>query len=100
MLILKLNIDPAGPALELDFRIFKPAGQRTTIPVVGLSHYDMPILGVSDYVEFQARDGMNNSVALSEDLLQTYLHTPTRFGKHHIRENTMYCDYVYTVFLG
>lgn len=85
MLILKLNIDPAGPALELDFRIFKPTGQRTTIPVVGLSHNDMPILGANDYVEFQAQDGMNNSVALSEEFLQTYLLTPTRFGKHYSR---------------
>jgi hypothetical protein len=98
MLILKLNIDPAGPAVELDFRMFKPAGQKTTIPVVGLSQNDMPILGVNDYVEFQARDGMNNSVALSEDLLETYLHTPSRFGKHHFRENTMHYDYVHTIF--
>ena len=86
MLILKLNIDPAGPALELNFKIFKPAGQKTAIPVVGLSQNVIPILGVNDYVEYQAQDGLNNSVALSEELLETYLHTPTRFGKHHSRK--------------
>ena len=81
MLILKLNIDPAGPELELDYRMF---GQRSTVPVVGLSPNDMPVLGMNDYVAFQARDGINNSVALSEELLQTYLDITTRFGKQKI----------------
>jgi len=92
MLILKLNIDPAGPPLELDFRIFKPTGLRTIIPVAGVSQNDMAIFRASDYMEFQVRDDMNDSVALSEDLLQTYLNTPTRFGKHHSRANSMHND--------
>lgn len=80
MLILKLNIDPAGPSLELDFRMFRFTGQRTIIPVAGVSSSDMSTLLANDYLEFQARDNLNNSIALSEDLLQTYLHTPPRYG--------------------
>lgn len=82
MLILKLNIDPAGPSLEIDFKMFKPKGQKTIVPVAGVSPSDMPILRGGDYIEFQARNDLNNSVALSEELLQTYLDIPTRFGKH------------------
>lgn len=83
MLILKLNIDQAGPSL--DFKMFKPTGQRTIIPVTKPSHNGLSVLRASDYVEFQDRECMNNSVAMSEELLLTNSTAPTRFGKHHSR---------------
>ena len=84
MLILELNIDPAGRSLQLDFRLFKPAGGlRSIIPVAKASHNDMSVLHANDYVEFQARDCLNNSVAMSEELLKTYFRAPATFGEHH-----------------
>jgi hypothetical protein len=81
MLILKLNINPAGPSLQLDFRMFKPAGGRSIIPVTKASHNDMPIFHANDHVKFQAQDCINNSVAMSEKLLHAYSTPPTTFGK-------------------
>lgn len=81
MLILKLNIDPAGPALQLDFSMFKTSYQKSIVPVAGMSSVSMPVLTGSDYLEYQAQESLNNSVQLSEQLLQTYLQAPARFGK-------------------
>jgi hypothetical protein len=81
MLILKLNIDPAGPALKLDFSMFKTSYQKSIVPVAGMSPASMPVLTGSDYLEYQAQESLNNSVKLSEQLLQTYLQAPSRFGK-------------------
>lgn len=83
MLILKLNIDPAGPPLEMTFDMFKTSSQKTVVPVGGASTDVMSALGRNDYLEFQAQESMNNSVQMSEQLLQTYLHQPTRFGKQN-----------------
>lgn len=80
MLILKLNIDPAGPALQLDFSMFKTSSPKSIVPVAGMSSVSMPVLTGSDYLEYQAQESLN-SVQLSEQLLQTYLQAPTRFGK-------------------
>lgn len=81
MLILKLNIDPAGPARQLDFSMFKTSPQKSIVPVAGMSPVSMPILTGSDYLEYQAQESLSTSVQLSEQLLQTYLQAPTRFGK-------------------
>ena len=83
MLILKLNIDPAGPPLEMSFDMFKTSSQKTVVPVAGASTNVISALHRNDYLEFQAQEGMNNSVQMSEHLLQTYLRQPTRFGKQY-----------------
>ncbi|CAM6001577.1 unnamed protein product [Sphagnum balticum] len=89
MLILKLNIDPAGPELMLNFRMYAPTSNKdsplkTIVPVVvGAPHSDdaLSLLHGNEYLEYYAQDiGLKNSVQLSEQLLETYSLKPARFG--------------------
>jgi ATP-binding cassette subfamily A (ABC1) protein 3 len=95
MLILKLNIDPAGPELMLNFRMYTPTSSKdsplkTIVPVVvGAPHSDdaLSLLHGNDYLEYYAQDiGLKNSVQLSEQLLETYSLKPARFGKHQFTQ--------------
>lgn len=87
MLIMKLNIDPAGPQLHLNFDMYSSVvtGKRelspmTIIPVAGLVPSSPPPQGGSKYVKFDRRRGVNNSVEMSQQLLRTFFHVPPRFG--------------------
>jgi hypothetical protein len=95
MLILKLNIDPAGPELMLNFRMYAPTSNKdsplkTIVPVVvGAPHSDdaLSLLHGNEYLEYYAQDiGLKNSVQLSEQLLETYSLKPARFGKHQFSQ--------------
>lgn len=87
MLVMKLNIDPAGPRLQLSFDMYSSVVTRrrefpptAIIPVAGPGasslHDD------SKYVIFHQQGGVNNSVQMSQHLLQTLYHVPARFGTH------------------
>ncbi|CAM6122589.1 unnamed protein product [Calypogeia fissa] len=86
MMILKLNIDPVGPALPLEFDMFKKsletphkAQGNLTIPVAGVAISTLPFIGESDFVELQAAQGILDSVQMSENLLATIQGLP-RYG--------------------
>lgn len=95
MLILKLNIDPAGPPLNLSFEIYSllpPEGgsnskeviipHDTIIPVAGAAPPEfVSVLGGSQFIKGKRHDGINNSLQLSQWLLNTFWHTPPYYGK-------------------
>ncbi|KAH8952939.1 hypothetical protein BDL97_09G111100 [Sphagnum fallax] len=94
MLILKLNIDPAGPPLNLSFEIYSllpPEGvgnskeviipHNTIIPVAGAAPPEfVSVLGGSQFIKGKRHDGINNSLQLSQWLLNTFWHTPAYYG--------------------
>ncbi|CAN5977083.1 unnamed protein product [Sphagnum jensenii] len=94
MLILKLNIDPAGPPLNLSFEIYSllpPEGvgnskeviipHDTIIPVAGAAPPEfVSVLGGSQFIKGKRHDGINNSLQLSQWLLNTFWHTPAYYG--------------------
>ncbi|KAG0616755.1 hypothetical protein M758_5G140000 [Ceratodon purpureus] len=87
MLVMKLNIDPAGPQLQLNFdmyssvvtgrKVFSPVA---IIPVAGPATSFLTLHDASKYVRFDQQRGVNNSVQMSQQLLQTLYHVPARFG--------------------
>lgn len=87
MLILKLNIDPVGPQLPLQFGLFKesleiPHGHQRnlTIPVAGAAVSTLPFVGEAGFVELDGQSQIVDSVQMSEHLLAT-IHGPPRYGK-------------------
>ena len=87
MLIIKLNIDPAGPQLYINFDMYSSVvtGKRelspmSIIPVAGLVPTSPAPHGGSKYFKFDHRGGVNNSVEMSQQLLHTLFHVPPRFG--------------------
>lgn len=87
MLILNLNIDPAGPRLQLNFNMYstlagsKGSPGKAVVPVAGPAPTSLSILGGSRYLEFDRQDGIVDSIQLSDQLLRTYWGVPARFGK-------------------
>jgi len=87
MLIMKLNIDPAGPQLQINFNMYssvvtgkKEFSQTAIIPIAGPAASSLPLQGGSEYVKFDRLSGVNNSVQMSQQLLNTLFHVPARFG--------------------
>jgi hypothetical protein len=87
LLVMKLNIDPAGPQLELNFDMYSSVVTGRTefspiaiIPVAGPTTHSLPLHDDSKYVRFDQHRGVNNSLQMSQQLLQTLYHVPARFG--------------------
>ena len=87
MLVMKLNIDPAGPQLQLNFDMYSSvvSGRRefppiAIIPVAGPASPSLRLHDDGKYVRFDQQDGVNNSVQMSQQLLQTLYHVPARYG--------------------
>jgi hypothetical protein len=87
MLIMKVNIDPAGPQMYLNFDMYSSVvtGKRdlsplTRVPVAGVLPSSPPSQGGSKYVVFDQLGGVHNSVEMSQQLLHTMFHVPPRFG--------------------
>lgn len=88
MLIMKLNIDPAGPQLQINFDMYSRTvtGRKefppvAVIPVAGPipSNY-LPLQGGSKFVRFDPDDAVNNSIQISQQLLSSLFCVPARFG--------------------
>jgi len=88
MLIMKLNIDPAGPQLQMNFNMYNSVAtgkeldsQTAIIPIAGPAASSLQLLqGGSEYVKFDRMSEVNNSVQMSQQLLRTLFHVPARFG--------------------
>lgn len=84
MVIMKLNIDPAGPELMLDFNMYtgiKDLSHSAIIPVAGPA---LPLEVGSQFVKFHRQNGVNNSLQMSQQLLHSLFNVPARFGMHRI----------------
>lgn len=87
MLLLKLNINPAGPILQLNFDLYSSIAsgrqefpEKSVIPITGPAPASISLYGRSKYVEFDQQLGFNNSMQLSKHLLETFSKGPARFG--------------------
>ena len=87
MLLMKLNIDPAGPKLQLNFDLYSSIAsgrqefpEKSVIPITGPVPASISLYGRSKYVEFDQQLGFNNSMQLSKHLLDTFSKGPARFG--------------------
>ena len=87
MLLMKLNIDPAGPILQLNFDLYSSIAsgrqefpEKSVIPITGPAPASISLYGRSKYVEFDQQLGFNNSMQLSKHLLDTFSKGPARFG--------------------
>ncbi|KAL3693440.1 hypothetical protein R1sor_007091 [Riccia sorocarpa] len=85
MLILKLNIDPAGPKLALQFDMYKAtfeglrAPPKLVLPVAGVPVTSVPPVDSEGFVELQGLQDVTNSIEMSDYLLRT-AHDLPRFG--------------------
>ncbi|KAL2633831.1 hypothetical protein R1flu_005310 [Riccia fluitans] len=85
MLILKLNIDPAGPKLALEFDMYKPTfeslrvPQKLVLPVAGVPISSVPPIGSEGFVQVEGLQDVIDSIQMSDYLLRT-VHEPPRFG--------------------
>jgi hypothetical protein len=87
MLIIKLNINPAGPELPLEFEMLKKSLEmrhgfqhNLTIPLAGAPVSTMPFFGEPGFVELQRNQNISDSTQMSEYLLDS-ITGPPRYGK-------------------
>ncbi|OAE27724.1 hypothetical protein AXG93_4193s1240 [Marchantia polymorpha subsp. ruderalis] len=85
MLILKLNIDPSGPKLALQFDMYKGTFRSLglpyilDLPVAGVPVSSLPVIGREGHVRLDGRQDVQDSIEMSELLLRT-ISDPPRFG--------------------
>ncbi|GBG84246.1 hypothetical protein CBR_g38217 [Chara braunii] len=78
LLILRLNINPAGPSLDLSMEMYTGLGCKTTfteVPSVRLGSRWPGFLGAK-YLKLTVASHVNDSVSMSHELLSTLGETP------------------------